>query len=185
MEHTRAPSCNTVLKDRTLWFDGESSFNANNIVHLMSKYDIRFVDELNDMVREYNKNVPKSKEIQKKTECNPFDIQWTVGNVKRDLEVCIFDIHEAKMESRKKPPSLDEMVKREKRLAEELIKYKKRGLFDVLRTIIWIINKLYANNAVWGVGRGSSVSSYVLYAIGVHDVDSYAYDLSIDDFLHD
>jgi DNA polymerase III alpha subunit len=38
---------------------------------------------------------------------------------------------------------------------------------------------------VWGIGRGSSVSSYVLYVLGVHDVDSYAYDLDIGDFLHD
>lgn len=185
MDNTRAISYKTDLKDRTLWFDGDSSFKGNNIVHLMSKYDIKYVDELNDMIREYNKHVSKDREIKKKDHCDPIEVKWTVGNVKRDLELCILDIHEARMASRKVPVSDQEMVLREKRLVEELIKYKKRGLFDVLRTIIWIINKLYANGVVWGVGRGSSVSSYVLYAIGVHDVDSYAFGLSIDDFLHD
>jgi DNA polymerase III alpha subunit len=36
---------------------------------------------------------------------------------------------------------------------------------------------------VWGVGRGSSVASYVLYLIGVHKIDSLFFDLDIEDFL--
>ena len=39
------------------------------------------------------------------------------------------------------------------------------------------------NNIVWGVGRGSSVASYVLYLIGVHKIDSLYYDLDVTDFL--
>jgi DNA polymerase III alpha subunit len=39
------------------------------------------------------------------------------------------------------------------------------------------------NNIVWGVGRGSSVSSYILYLIGVHKVNSILYKLDINDFL--
>ena len=41
------------------------------------------------------------------------------------------------------------------------------------------------NNIVWGVGRGSSVSSYVLYLIGVHKVDSIKYNLDVTEFLKD
>jgi len=39
------------------------------------------------------------------------------------------------------------------------------------------------NNLVWGIGRGSSVASYVLYLIGVHKVDSVKYNLDIKEFL--
>jgi len=39
------------------------------------------------------------------------------------------------------------------------------------------------NNIVWGVGRGSSVSSYVLYLIGIHKIDSLYYNLDVEDFL--
>jgi DNA polymerase III alpha subunit len=39
------------------------------------------------------------------------------------------------------------------------------------------------NKIVWGVGRGSSVASYVLYLIGVHRIDSIKYDLDIREFL--
>ncbi len=39
------------------------------------------------------------------------------------------------------------------------------------------------NEVIWGVGRGSSVASYVLYLIGIHKVDSMYYDLPINEFL--
>ena len=39
------------------------------------------------------------------------------------------------------------------------------------------------NNIVWGVGRGSSVASFVLFLIGVHKINSLYYDISIDEFL--
>jgi len=39
------------------------------------------------------------------------------------------------------------------------------------------------NSVVWGVGRGSSVASYVLYLIGVHKIDSMYFDLDITEFL--
>jgi DNA polymerase III alpha subunit len=36
---------------------------------------------------------------------------------------------------------------------------------------------------VWGVGRGSSVASYVLFLIGVHRIDSMKYNLDYKEFL--
>ena len=39
------------------------------------------------------------------------------------------------------------------------------------------------NNLIWGVGRGSSVASYVLYKLGVHRIDSIFYDLDPGEFL--
>jgi DNA polymerase III alpha subunit len=36
---------------------------------------------------------------------------------------------------------------------------------------------------IWGVGRGSSVSSYVLYLLGVHRINSMYYDLDVGEFL--
>jgi DNA polymerase III alpha subunit len=36
---------------------------------------------------------------------------------------------------------------------------------------------------IWGVGRGSSVASYVLYKLGVHRIDSLYYDLDPAEFL--
>lgn len=71
------------------------------------------------------------------------------------------------------------------RVEMELAEYKARNLFPVLRSIIYIINTLRKHNLVWGVGRGSSVASYVLYLIGVHKVNSLKYNLDIREFLKD
>ena len=39
------------------------------------------------------------------------------------------------------------------------------------------------NKFIWGVGRGSSVSSYILYLIGVHRVNSLKFGFDIKDYL--
>ena len=69
------------------------------------------------------------------------------------------------------------------RVEMELDMYRERGLFPVLQLLIWIVDTMRKHNLVWGVGRGSSVSSYLLYILGVHKVDSYKYDLDIKEFL--
>ena len=47
----------------------------------------------------------------------------------------------------------------------------------------YLVDTLRKNNIIWGVGRGSSVASYVLYLLGVHRIDSLYYDLDITEFL--
>jgi DNA polymerase III alpha subunit len=69
------------------------------------------------------------------------------------------------------------------RVAEELLLYQERDLFDLLRYLKYLVDTLRKNNLVWGVGRGSSVASYVLFLLGVHKINSVYYDLSIDEFL--
>jgi len=69
------------------------------------------------------------------------------------------------------------------RVGEELILYQERNLFDLLRYLKYLVDNLRKNNVVWGVGRGSSVASYVLFLIGVHKIDSLYYNLNIDEFL--
>ena len=69
------------------------------------------------------------------------------------------------------------------RLITELDLYRKNGMMPVLKTMKYIVDTLRANNVVWGVGRGSSVASYVLYLIGVHKIDSVKYNLPIDEFF--
>lgn len=183
METTEAPSFNTQLTDRTLWFDGDSAFDSSKLNRLMSRFDIQYVDHITQDVREFNKSVRRSKAIAVKTECHPLSTEWNIPPEYKTLDVMeyLYDRHIEVTEQM----SDDEIEQRDYRLLTEIAAYKKHGLFDVLRAIIWLINTLSANNVVWGVGRGSSVSSYVLFVIGVHDVDSFAYDLNIDDFLHE
>ena len=61
--------------------------------------------------------------------------------------------------------------------------YDKYQLIDVLKACIFIVDTFREKGIVWGVGRGSSVSSYILYLLGIHKVDSIKYDLDINEFL--
>lgn len=69
------------------------------------------------------------------------------------------------------------------RCGEELMLYQERDLFDLLRYLKYLVSVMIDNQIIWGVGRGSSVSSYVLYKLGVHRIDSMYYNLEIKEFL--
>jgi DNA polymerase III alpha subunit len=69
------------------------------------------------------------------------------------------------------------------RLAEELVLFEQNNMIPVLKTMKYVVDTLRKNNVVWGVGRGSSVSSYVLYLIGIHKIDSIKYNLPIEEFF--
>jgi DNA polymerase III alpha subunit len=70
-----------------------------------------------------------------------------------------------------------------KRVTEELILFKQKNLLTLLKFMIYFVDTLRKNNILWGVGRGSSVSSYVLFLIGIHRIDSLKYGLKIGEFL--
>ena len=69
------------------------------------------------------------------------------------------------------------------RVGEELLLYLDRNLFQLLQYLKYLVDTMRKHNIVWGVGRGSSVASYVLYLIGVHKINSLFYDLDIEEFL--
>ena len=69
------------------------------------------------------------------------------------------------------------------RVVEELRLFAKHDMIPVLKTMKYVVDTLRANNVVWGVGRGSSVASYVLFIIGVHKIDSVKYKLPINEFF--
>lgn len=69
------------------------------------------------------------------------------------------------------------------RAGEELLLFQEHGLFDLLRYLRYLVHTMQQNHVIWGVGRGSSVASYVLYLLGVHRIDSMYYDLDPREFL--
>lgn len=69
------------------------------------------------------------------------------------------------------------------RVGKELLLYQKRDMFVLLQYLKYLVDTMRANNIVWGVGRGSSVASFVLFLIGVHKINSLYYDLPIEEFL--
>lgn len=69
------------------------------------------------------------------------------------------------------------------RAGQELLMYQERNMFDLLKYLKYLVDTMKENNIVYGVGRGSSVASFVLYIIGIHRINSLYYDLDIKEFL--
>ena len=78
---------------------------------------------------------------------------------------------------------LCETDEQRQRVGEELLMYLERDLFPLLQYLKYLVETMRKHNIIWGVGRGSSTSSYVLFLLGVHKIDSMYYDLAIKEFL--
>ena len=71
----------------------------------------------------------------------------------------------------------------EQRVQEELAAFKQHGYLNLLKFLHYLVQNMRSSNILWGVGRGSSVASYVLYLLGVHRIDSIQYGLDWREFL--
>lgn len=69
------------------------------------------------------------------------------------------------------------------RCGTELLAYQDRDLMPLLRYLKYLVDIMREHGMVWGVGRGSSVASFVLYKLGVHKIDSLHYDLDFEEFM--
>lgn len=177
---TQQPSNKTELNDRTLWYDGTSTYPAEHVL----KSKALFVDKITPEIKRYNQLVSPEKQIRIKTDIDPLKFDWIIPDYFRILNLRGFVIHKLQEHIEQNNFTDKEITDRAVRVSKELKLFENHGLNDVLRVLIFIINTLNNEGVVWGVGRGSSVSSYVLYLIGVHDVDSVKFELDMADFLH-
>ena len=125
------------------------------------------VDEIYDF-QQYNKldvTVPEYDALNQ--------VNWLMPAEYKDMDIAKWILEQCETE-----PELQ-------RVGEELLLFQERDLFDLLRYLKYLVDTMRANGVIWGVGRGSSVASYVLYLIGIHKIDSMYYDLSITEFLRD
>lgn len=70
------------------------------------------------------------------------------------------------------------------RAGKELLVFQERGLMMLLNYMKYLVDTMRSNNIVWGVGRGSSVGSFVLYKIGINRINPIYYRLDFEDFLN-
>mgnify|MGYP001323625434 CR=1 FL=1 len=70
------------------------------------------------------------------------------------------------------------------RAGKELLVFQERGLMMLLNYMKYLVDTMRRNNIVWGVGRGSSVGSFVLYKIGINRINPIYYRLDFEDFLN-
>lgn len=110
----------------------------------------------------------------------PFILDDSDGNVRWNMPDEFKNLNIADYIKVKHPGLTQDQLKR---VMEELQEFERRDLVDLLRFLCYFVTLLRSNNVIYGVGRGSSIASYVLYLLGVHRIDSYEFNLDIKEFL--
>jgi len=165
---------------------GQPILNENNILELIYQDKWKNIKDCliqqNDFVNQYNTQVTVNKD--------PFDL---LENTEESIGQDLFDQNNRLnwfMPDEYKDFNIEEYVlglcktaEETERVEYELNLFKSHAMMDVLQFLKYMVDTLRKNNIVWGVGRGSSVASYVLYLIGVHKVDSIKYNLDPTEFL--
>ena len=107
--------------------------------------------------------------------------EWFMPDEYKELDIKVWLLEKLQEELQSDPHSVyTEFLPR---VNEELQAFTERGMIPLLRYMIYLVDFMRENDIVWGVGRGSSVASYVLYLIGVHRIDSIQFDLDWKEFL--
>lgn len=181
MDH---PLLKTQLNGRVLWYDGDTVMGIEQVTELLlsgqSVPPGTCVDSITPEIKQFNSFVPLKQQIRTKSECRlPFNLEWQLPDEYLNLNIEKYLAEKVKQLQL----SSAELSIRIDRICDELVLFEQHKLEPFLKSLVYVINTLLSRNVPWGVGRGSSVSSYILYLIGVHDVDSIKYDLDITDFL--
>ena len=124
-----------------------------------------------------------SLDVDKKTFDNVCQSEWFMPEEYKEISVKEF--LKTKLAENLNTDSLATcMLSKEwQRVEEELLEFEKHNMINLLRYMIYLVDFMRKNNIVWGVGRGSSVASYVLYLIGVHRINSIQFDLDWKEFI--
>lgn len=144
----------------------------------------------NFRVTEVDNEIERFNQFSHTTISTPVDADFAVAPISTTLPAYYQDIDidetvakklTADCATRPKPDAKTRHV----RAMDELDWFYRKGKYDLLRTLLYIVDTLTAHNVPWGTGRGSSVNSYILFLIGVHDIDPIEYNLDWKEFMRD
>ena len=122
-------------------------------------------------------------DVDQKTFDGVCQSEWFMPDEYKNLDITVYLF--AKLAEKLQVEPNDELRHTDewKRVTEEWKAFLDRGMTDLLRYMVYLVDFMRENDIVWGVGRGSSVASYVLYLIGVHRINSIQFDLDWREFL--
>jgi DNA polymerase III alpha subunit len=162
---------------------GNPTFNETDIFNLLYQGDISVLpkltvditDELTQLenIAEIQFNI--SQDIDQNVTIEEFDKitqqQWFMPSEYYDIDVKEYCINKC---------TTDIEINR---VIDEYVEFEKLNMIYMLKWCIYFVDVCNDNNIIWGVGRGSSVSSYILYLIGIHKINSIKYNLDWKEFL--
>jgi len=174
------------LNDRKLWVDGDSTITNRQLLYDMilsglpiSKY---YVPEIDKEVKLYNSN-NLGNELLVKENVSTLSTEWLTPTEYKAINTTTYILRKLYDEVNINNFTDSDIKKRLDRVNYELHMWEKYNLIPLLQQLIFIIDTFNKNNIIWGTGRGSSCCCYILYLIGLHNVDSILYELDTKEFF--
>jgi DNA polymerase III alpha subunit len=175
----------TVLKDRELWFDGAITFSVEQLKkHILNFGSLNnvFVDSENNFdIIQYNKL--SNKKFVKKISIGEISNSWNIPARIKHMDVYNFIMKKFMEKMAEENFNKNDIINRIQRIKKEYSLYQKLDLIELLLCSIYIVEEFEKNNIIWGTGRGSSCASYILYILGLHEIDCVLYDIDYKEFF--
>ena len=176
------------LKDRQLRFDGVSEIEPDQLARFLllgiPPSKLRISADTPEM-DEFNAQVSEADQLKLAVdEAVNLDMAWQLPEKyqKLDLEEYMATAFESYCPASYTPEQIELAIDR---ISFELHEVEARGMVEFMQTVIYIIDQLRKHDIVWGVGRGSSCASYLMFLIGLHVVDCVTMDVSPLEFFHE
>jgi DNA polymerase III alpha subunit len=170
------------LGDRQLWPDGDFTVDPDKVTDyifkLSGKLEHLKVTHLTKDIEEYNQISDQKILVKESFDASIFPPCWVLPDSYKYSNLNDYLIGLA--DKIEKDSLYD---KRIERLSHEIWVFEEQSLDEVLRCLIYGVETMREKNVVWGVGRGSSCSSYLLFLLGLHSVDPVKYDIDFSDFI--
>lgn len=177
------------LTDRKLRFDGVSEVEPDQLARFLllgvPPSLLRVTEETEDVVK-FNEQVSAEEQVKAvQREPVQLDMSWQLPEDYQQLDLADYIL--TKFEERLPELGYSEelLAIAAARIEHELEEVERRGMIEFMRTVIFIIDEMRRTGVIWGVGRGSSCASYLLFLIGLHVVDCVTMDIPAEEFYHD
>lgn len=178
----------TELNDRTLRYDGVSVIEAAQLKDMLLRgstpAELR-VKAITADIESFNSLVPTAEQIKVAgSEPIGFKYVWQLPPefLSLDVDEHVSVVFGERLSALKYDSAQTELAI--SRVAQELDEFRTRGLTDLLRVIVYVLASFRKSNTVWGVGRGSSCASYILFLLGLHVVDPVKFNVDLEEFFH-
>lgn len=181
----------TKLQERVLRFDGVSEIEPGQLSRFLllgvSPSQLRVTEE-NEEIQLLNEQVDTADMVKVLCE-EPInvDLTWQLPKEYAQLDLAEYLMNaffNQELQDRLKYTQTQTDIAIV-RIANELEQIEIRHMSQFMRTIIFILDEFKRNNIVWGVGRGSSCASYLLFLIGLHVVDCVIFEVPMEEFFHE
>lgn len=178
----------TDLGDRKLRFDGASVVSPEMVAKLfllgLGPHEIRVEGDAWE-IQQFNANVPLEEKLRPPDDPVKISLKWQLPSEYKNLDLDQYVVDKAVQHLEINSYTLDQERTAANRVEQELQEIKQRGMTEFFKTIIYVLDVFRKNGVVWGVGRGSSCASYILFVLGLHAVDCVKLDIPMTEFFHE